>query len=109
MVADGVGGWEAHGIDSGIFSKQLVRNMKSHFDKEGPNQSLRKILVEATRDNSNIGSSTAVMATLNGHKMCTANLGDSGYLILRPDYKSPRKLTNVFKSKEQQYSFNFPY
>jgi len=32
-VADGVGGWERHGIDSGLFSKQLVLNIKNIFDQ----------------------------------------------------------------------------
>ena len=32
-VADGVGGWERHGIDSGLFSKQLVHNIKQIFDQ----------------------------------------------------------------------------
>jgi hypothetical protein len=26
-VADGVGGWERHGVDSGLFSKQLCRDI----------------------------------------------------------------------------------
>ena len=30
-------------------------------------------------------------------------------MILRPDDKQPSKLTVVFRSKEQQYDFNFPY
>ena len=28
VVADGVGGWEAHGIDSGLFSKELVGHVE---------------------------------------------------------------------------------
>jgi len=32
VVADGVGGWEAKGIDSGIFSKTLVAKIKTRFD-----------------------------------------------------------------------------
>jgi serine/threonine protein phosphatase PrpC len=27
VVADGVGGWEAYNIDSGLFSKKLVGNI----------------------------------------------------------------------------------
>ena len=34
VVADGVGGWARHGIDSGLFSKQLVTNIKLNFDKD---------------------------------------------------------------------------
>ena len=32
VVADGVGGWEAKGVDSGLFSKTLVGNIKKGFD-----------------------------------------------------------------------------
>jgi protein phosphatase PTC7 len=39
----------------------------------------------------------------------TTNLGDSGYLILRPDKNTPGKFKTIFKSASQQYSFNFPY
>ena len=39
--------------------------------------------------------------------MLTTNLGDSGYMIFRPDGQGD--LEQIFKSKEQQYSFNFPY
>jgi len=32
VVADGVGGWASEGIDSGLFSKQLVSDIKMIFD-----------------------------------------------------------------------------
>jgi serine/threonine protein phosphatase PrpC len=32
VVADGVGGWANRGIDSGLFSKQLVADIKIKFD-----------------------------------------------------------------------------
>jgi len=35
IVADGVGGWSNEGIDSGIYSRTLVKNMKEiFFDNE---------------------------------------------------------------------------
>ena len=73
--------------------------MKKQFD--GDNEtSLRNLLTESVRINPNIGSSTAVLATLKNNTLMTLNLGDSGYLILRPDYNKPRSLSTVFKSKE---------
>ena len=40
----------------------------------------------------------------------TTNLGDSGYFILRPSKKEGGgKFKKVFRSEEQQQSFNFPY
>lgn len=39
--------------------------------------------------------------------MKTTNLGDSGYAIFRQ--KNNGEIEKIFRSKEQQYSFNFPY
>jgi len=33
VVSDGVGGWANHGVDPGLFSKQLVRDIKHLFDQ----------------------------------------------------------------------------
>ncbi len=46
------------------------------------------------------------MAKLEDGKMHTCNLGDSCYIILR---SNDGDITTVHRSKEQQYSFNFPY
>ena len=32
VVADGVGGWADQGVDAGLFSKQLCKDIKSLFD-----------------------------------------------------------------------------
>lgn len=93
VVADGVGGWEKHGIDSGKFSKQLVHNIKRVFEHD-KRQDLKGVLMESVRQNNFIGSSTAVLATLNDKsQLLTTNLGDSGYMIYRPDYGRPQSLT----------------
>jgi protein phosphatase PTC7 len=69
---------------------------------------LKNILVEAVKKNTNTGSSTACLASLGEDDMMkTTNLGDSGYVIFR--FKGDGTLQKVFRSKEQQYSFNFPY
>lgn len=57
-----------------------------------------------------MGSSTAVLAKFDTSKenfIKTTNLGDSGYTLLRP--LGEGKFKQLFRSKEQQYSFNFPY
>ena len=62
--------------------------------------------------NHNIGSSTVVMAGFDQDRpnvVKTLNLGDSGYLIFRPNLKKKRTLQRIFKSEAQQYRFNFPY
>lgn len=31
-VADGVGGWAEHGVDPGLYSKELVKNIETNFN-----------------------------------------------------------------------------
>jgi len=53
------------------------------------------------------GSTTATLAHLTqDFKIKTCNLGDSGYLILRP---ADPKIEKVFRSTSQQHYFNCPY
>ena len=115
IVADGVGGWAEVGVDPGLFSKELVKLIEIEYDKN-PRGYLKGMLVEAVKKNKHIGSSTAVIASLEMRDgsvvMKTCNLGDSGYVIFRaptPDSKSMERLDVLFRSKEQQYRFNFPY
>ena len=57
------------------------------------------MLMEAVNDNREIGSCTCVLATLDEKVplMYTANLGDSGYMVLR---KEGLDLIKLFRSKE---------
>ena len=69
------------------------------------------MLIEAVKINPNGGSTTAVMAKIDGDRkkpvtLKTCNLGDSGYLIVRP---SDDGVSTVFRSTEQQHYFNCPY
>lgn len=68
----------------------------------------REILIDAVNENRETGSCTCVMATLDetAPYLYTANLGDSGYLLLR---KEGLDLIQLFRTKEQQHSFNFPF
>jgi protein phosphatase PTC7 len=107
-VADGVGGWADRGVDPGLFSKQLCKDIQAIFDKNAETKySLKQILIEAVKRNKHMGSSTACLAMIDADdKLKTTNLGDSGYVIFR---STNGKIEKIFRSKEQQYSFNFPY
>jgi protein phosphatase PTC7 len=48
------------------------------------------------------GSSTCCILALDGMHLSAANLGDSGFMVIRG-------LEIVYRTKEQQHSFNFPY
>lgn len=60
----------------------------------------REILIDAVSENREIGSCTCVLATLDeiADLLYTANLGDSGYMLLR---KEGLDLVQLFRSKEQ--------
>jgi len=103
-VADGVGGWGDIGVDPALYSRMLMASGKYSADSTHP--SVRdpvKIMAEAYEHSTDIqGSSTCCIVVLDGYCLKTANLGDSGFLVLRGS-------DIVFRSKEQQHSFNFPY
>ena len=107
MVADGVGGWTKKDVDPGKYSKFLAKQIGKIYG-EKPEQDLKATLIEAVKANPNKGSTTACMAKLDGKdKLKTCNLGDSGYLIVRPNKAG--ELEKVFRSESQQHYFNCPY
>lgn len=81
VIADGVGGWAQHGIDSGLYSKSLCQIISSLYDRnpgyyiDHPDE-LLKVSVSY---NNVPGSSTITVITLNevSGKIRIAYLGDS--------------------------------
>lgn len=103
IVADGVGGWSLHGVDPSKYSNGLVRNYISLFNKESNDKSEMSLFRKACKMNEHIkGSSTFCLCRLEWNKMRSLNIGDSGYLLIRNGKM-------VYKSKQQQHGFNFPY
>lgn len=137
-VADGVGGWNEQGIDPSKFSNELCNNIKKqyyenffkHFSKP------KSMFVNAVQQTKAIGSATFCMITIDVEKQYihTVNLGDSGYMLIRKEEhlqninidkkeknnneaqtnidingKKSNGYKLIFKSEEQQHSFNFPF
>ena len=70
---------------------------------------LKQLLDKAVLKTKSKGSSTFVMAGLDPDAqgvLKTLNLGDSGYIIAR---KENKKITQLYRSPEQLYGFDFPY
>jgi protein phosphatase PTC7 len=129
-VADWVGGNNEDEIDAGDYSKRLIRTVGEIYE-EKPNATPKEILVEANKKIiKEEGSSTFVMAILdpNNGKLVTTMIGDSGYMIVRPErdayyqniiYKQVLFypiFANVnssndtfYRSFRQLHSFNRPY
>jgi hypothetical protein len=49
-----------------------------------------------------VGSTTAIIAHLENEEMSIANIGDGGIMVLR-------NYDIIFRSEEQQHSFNYPF
>nr|POF12912.1 protein phosphatase 2c like 7, mitochondrial [Quercus suber] len=112
-VADGVGGWQESGVDPSVFSNALCGLMAgTAYAQEGlaERQSVRprellQIAYDAVIANPRIlaGGCTASLAVANAEgQMETANLGDSGFLII-----GPGKV--IYRSESQTHAFNTPY
>ncbi|KAK0729276.1 phosphatase 2C-like domain-containing protein, partial [Apiosordaria backusii] len=109
-VADGVGGWMDSGVDPADFSHAFCDYMAfsaSSFSS-APNLTARQLMqkgYEAVCHDSSIkaGGSTAIVGLLTADgKLEVANLGDSGFILLR--------LNRVHASSEPQtHAFNTPY
>jgi protein phosphatase PTC7 len=107
-VADGVSGAGNEIVNPAEFSAQLCSNFKSIAESLSYPASLKRITDLATIDLTVNGASTFCGLSFNAitGKLRSFNIGDSGYIILRP---KSTKLKCIFKSATQQYDFNFPY
>jgi len=111
-VADGVGGWAQHGIDPALYSKKLAVNIEEYF-KESPETFIanpKDLLVKAAQNNKEMGTSTLAIVILDQKSgiLRTSYIGDSRYIIIRQNHDSG-KFEIVYRSKEQQHKFNFPF
>lgn len=117
-VADGVGGWANQGIDSSKYSIALIKNVKDLFYKNSEHYSNKPkdLLVDAAVKNTEIGTSTLIICTLWKNQLKVGFIGDSGYMIFKPQMRLIQRLnlnniiyhTSVV-SEEQEHAFNFPY
>ncbi|KAI9267885.1 phosphatase 2C-like domain-containing protein [Phascolomyces articulosus] len=117
-VADGVGGWRKHtGANPALYARKLMHyaqleldridNNKrpSHVQQDQPDpvMVLENAYHLTSLDAQNEArSTTACIVMLCQDELRVANLGDCGVSIIRRD-------DYVFRSEEQQHSFNFPY
>ncbi|KAI8336650.1 phosphatase 2C-like domain-containing protein [Chlamydoabsidia padenii] len=119
-VSDGVGGWRTHkGANPALYSRKLMHyaqleldRIKSnvrphHIPQTNPNpvDIMENAYHLTTLDAQNegiVGSTTACIVVLCQDELRVANLGDCGISVIRRN-------NYIFRSEEQQHSFNFPY
>lgn len=109
-VADGVGGWRTYGVDPSQFPKSLMAACErmvhsGQFTPCSPVDVLSSGYQEIQQDKAPlIGSCTACVVALHREQSAiyTANLGDSGFRVVRAGKV-------VHRSQEQQHYFNTPF
>lgn len=107
-VFDGVGAWSDMGVDPGQYARSLAKECDAAYEKQNIHDP-QKIMEQGWLNSSHIvGSSTAccvaldVNAATGATVLKGANLGDSGFLVVREGQL-------LHAQSEQQHSFNFPY
>ncbi|PWZ02918.1 hypothetical protein BCV70DRAFT_8286 [Testicularia cyperi] len=126
-VADGVGGWTESGVDPSLFSQALmfyasksasraaanpdridVSDAESGMQAITPNMVLAEAFEQVLKEPLVVaGSATACVLTMDSTKgtLRSANLGDSGFVILR---QGTGKQGVLYASPPQQLGFNTP-
>ncbi|XP_073028705.1 uncharacterized protein [Primulina eburnea] len=99
-VADGVGQWSFEGTNPGVYAQELMKNCEKlaldcNSDSICNPTELLKLSVGETQSP---GSSTVLLAQLVGQVLQVANIGDSGFIILRHGsvYKRSSPMLHVF-------------
>jgi len=120
-VADGVGcmvQFASYGINAAAYAAELMDHASAHFEKfradnpdaAGVTKSIEDraaaALAAAESNATTFGASTITVLALEGRSAGLANLGDSGFMLLR---KGDRGMYVVTRSEEQQHSWNCPY
>lgn len=107
------------GADPALYSLKLMHYSALELDKYDnfmedldipyetitPKQVLERAYTQTNHDAHEkgiLGSSTAILVILRDDELRMCNLGDCGLLVVRCGEP-------IFRSEEQQHSFNFPY
>lgn len=116
-VADGVGGmkqFKSWGVNSAEYSAQLMACAAASLRPGGaaaaptasPEKRALAAAVAAEENATGFGASTIGVLALISSTIGYANLGDSGFMVLR---QSTDGMAVVKRSEEQQHGWNFPY
>ena len=105
-LADGVGGFNERGVDPGLYARVLTyeaakayaAQTKNPLGNAGPKKAIQ-VAQEKTRLP---GASTMIIVALDGNILKVANLGDSGFRVVRHGKV-------VLASPAQEHYFNCPF
>ncbi|CAH9084716.1 unnamed protein product [Cuscuta epithymum] len=102
-IADGVGQWSLEGIYPGVYSRELMEHCEKVILQCGSDfRTDPKAVLELSMEKvESPGRSTALIAHFDGQVFHVANIGDSGFIMIRNGV--------VFKmSSPMFHAFNFP-
>ncbi|SBT34048.1 protein phosphatase, putative [Plasmodium ovale wallikeri] len=101
-IADGVGSWIKYGINPRKYPEKFLQLLQKKIS-ENKNMKIEDVLNYAYINNNIKGSTTVCLIIFNNNStISTAVIGDSQFIIIRKGYI-------IYRSKPQQYEFNFPY
>lgn len=106
VIADGVGGWIKHGIDSGEYARKLIAIIKELLEKDKELYFIERpeeLAIRAVQRNEEKGSATLSILTLHpGTGMVRSyHIGDSIFGLFKHNGET-------FLAQEQQRMFNVP-
>jgi len=106
-VADGVSGWDDQTkANSQLYARLLMHHTAAQLERSSQvfcNETPLELLeFAAAQTASMLGSSTALVCTIQDNTLRLVQLGDCGALLIRNG-------TPIFRSVEQVHDFNFPY
>ncbi|XP_042493269.1 probable protein phosphatase 2C BIPP2C1 [Macadamia integrifolia] len=102
-VADGVGQWSLKGINAGLYARELMEACAKMVSEFQGAQLIKpeEILIRSAAEASSLGSATVLVVYFDGQALNVANIGDSGFIIIRNG--------SVFRrSSPMVHGFNFP-
>ncbi|KAF8097078.1 hypothetical protein N665_0296s0059 [Sinapis alba] len=102
-VADGVSQWSFEGISEGMYAQELMSNcQKIVSDETAEICDPVQVLHRSVNETKSSGSSTALIAHLSNNELHIANIGDSGFIVIR-------NRTVLQKSSPMFHHFCFPW
>ncbi|XP_010432553.1 PREDICTED: probable protein phosphatase 2C 62 [Camelina sativa] len=101
-IADGVSEWSFEGINKGMYSQELMSNcQKIISDETAKMTDPVQVLHTSVNETKSSGSSTALIAHLDNNELHIANIGDTGFMVIRDG-------TVLQKSSPMFHHFCFP-
>ena len=101
-VADGGSGWAERGVNSGLFSRELLWNCGAVVREAEEFVAPAVVIEEALARTDLQGSCSVTVAELRGSTLHAANIGDSGFVVLRGG-------KTVERSRAMEHAFNAPF